>query len=184
MTETPDNLQAIWQEIEPRSAPRDLQPTVKRQTWRLYAVLAMELVMILVGIAVPLVTVVRNPEPFWIAWALDLWIVVIVSAWFVVAKIRNVLSESGLSTEGYNKLMMSRHRNEIRASRWGIAAAAAQFVILPGLAWWQVAAGTNVTVPRLIAGYGTVLVIMAIYIAVMRRTLLRSQRQLEALREE
>ena len=180
MSESHDDLQALWKAGDPSPVDPDLYRTVIKQTRWWYIVLAIEIFAILIGITVPLATVIRNPEPFWIAWAVDLWGVVAISGWFVLTRAKNLLTEPDQTTDAYARFLRQRYEHQIKVSRIGAVLASLQFVILPLLALWQIDS-MRIELSSVIGVYAGVLLVMAGYIGVMARVARNARRKIKYL---
>ena len=191
MTQSDDQLSELWHNAE---APLDpaLGRKVRQQTRRWFLLLAAEITGIAIGIVIPLLTVLNNPGIFWLVWAADLWGVVGVSAWFVYQRARDLFTGSDETTGAFLALYRQRCLHQISACRVGIVLAALQFLILPGLFWWQSGmtvgesgvTGSASSAARwqdLLVPYLAVLTVMGIYIVIMTRLIRRTRAQLASL---
>lgn len=168
MSDRTDELEMLWKDDDSKQIHPQLYQAVVSQERRWYLLLSLELVAIVVGIVLPLVIVLQNPNPFWFLWALDLWGVVAVSAWFFVAKVKDMLVELHQSTSAFEHAFRRRLQLQIRASNAGILLATLQFVILPLLGWWRVSLD-GAEQSDLLITYAGILAVMAIYIVVLLR---------------
>ena len=175
MNEPIDDLEQLWKTGS--DSEHQLHREVIGQARRWWFVLSIECLAICIGIVVPILVVARTPEPFWIVWAADLWGVVLISAWFVYLRIKDLLVDLDQSTDAYVTALHKRHTLQIRAARIGIFLALFQFLFLPLLGWWQTASLVG-DVGRTIVTYAAVLGVMAIYIGVMARVVFASKTKL------
>jgi len=177
MSNAADDLENLWKNEEASPVDPELRQAVENQARRWYLLLGLEIVGIAIGIVAPLIAVIRNPDPFWVLWALDLWGVVGISSWFLIAKVKDMLIEIDQSTLAYERALRRRFQLQIKASNAGVILASLQFLILPLLGWWQISQD-NAVPSELFYTYTSILVVMAIYIGVMLRVKSRSQRSI------
>ena len=178
MTEPTDDLEVLWShesEVHPQ-----IHEEVIAQSRRWWLTSVFECLGLLVGVFAPLFVVLRSPEVFWVFWAVDIWIVVVISGWFVYLRIKDLLVDVEQTTKSYLAVLSARHRLQVRVANIGMLLASLQFITLPILAWWQMET-EGVLLSEIAEVYGSVLIVMAAYIFMMARVSRVSKKKLSDL---
>ncbi|MEM7000868.1 MAG: hypothetical protein AAF529_08780 [Pseudomonadota bacterium] len=176
-----DDMSSLWRSAESAPPPADLRQRVQAQTRRWQLLIALEALLLVIGIVVPAMQLIEQVDPFRLVWAADIWGVTLIAGWFTLQKVRGLMSATGETTAAYRQLMIRRHEHQIGACRAGLVLAGLQFLVVPALLFLWGNAKSEAALQNVVLS-SVVLLLMGGYMAYMARQIKRSRAELLALR--